>query len=150
MPKWSIIKVNIDAASATLGVQNLQKQISKADQDLEAKNVKMTTYFNYGMHLSNILVNQLAKTAEGTQYEAGMQALLAGVNIAQTELSIINLSQRAFANLADPATTALGVLQLSIAGAMQYTLVQQQLNKARLDAIQGSIKSFQTFREMYS
>jgi hypothetical protein len=130
-------------------VTALEAKVKGVNSEIEAGNVRATTYFHYAMHLTSMLVGQLSQIYEGTEMAGNIQALLEGVNIASTEAHIVFTGIKA-AEAFGVGNIAQGAFLLSIAGMMQVMLARQLQIKIEAESAKREAERAKNFFSQYT
>ncbi|WP_371805472.1 hypothetical protein [Candidatus Lokiarchaeum ossiferum] len=129
LSRYVNIKVGADTTSAVQDINSLNRDQKAVDKEIDSSRVKLAAYWSYGNQIANMLMTQLSKVSENAKYQAVIQTVQSGLQIAQSEVAIAQTvlqSQAAFATN-NPIS---GILLASIAMSMQVLQVQNMVNQA--------------------
>jgi hypothetical protein len=129
-------KLVLDTATATSQANAVDNKANQAIKKIETAKTRLSTYFEWGMHMANIWANYIARNMEGLEMAQRMQIIQQGLQIGSAEMSILLTTKRGISDIATgtPAGIAAGIFQLSLAASMQYILIDMQLQRRNMEA----------------
>lgn len=143
------IPINIDTTQANNQIAALNANLNKTAQATQQVQTSAMTYFNYAMHVTNIVMNLLGETARKSEYAMEYAAILNAIQIMQTEVSIGTTLAQASAAFASGNIIS-GTALTGTAGLMQGLLIQQQAQKAQIKQQQAYMASIKTLTDGWS
>lgn len=138
----------LDTSSADYGAQQLENKVTKIDKKIKDSNIKLMALWSYGNQIANMALQQAARIAEGSKYQAEIQRLIFGLQIGQTEVAIAQTIAQAMGRFAVQDYLGFALL-MSVAGGMQANLMmligmeaEARRNEEFASAIQAQIEAY--------
>ena len=126
-------------------MKKIQSGFDKVKDKLSENRLKLAAMWSYGNQIANMLLSQLSQSAQGTENQAQMQKIVAGLSLAQSEFAVMQTFLQASAAISSGNIVG-GTLMYQIALMMQSSLFTAQLNKANAD--RAALASQQIRRQM--
>jgi hypothetical protein len=148
----STIALNVED-NATKKMKEISEEGKQFNKDMDDKRVKLAALWAAGNQMATMLLNQLARASEGTKNQARIQAVLSGLQLAQSQYAVVQAQKQAFLALASQNYVQYGILQ-ALAIGMQSTVIQgvvQQQAALRAERVAEQYQSdVDTWRQSYN
>jgi len=141
-------KIILDSSDADNKIKGLDIKATKLDEGLEKTKQKLALIWSYGNQIATMLLNNISRAAEGAREQAKIQEILAGIQIAQQEVSIASTQLQAAAAFAS-GNILQGILLQSITIMMQTGLITAEMKRVETQRAQERAESLRTQMEAY-
>jgi hypothetical protein len=118
-------KLVLDTSTASSQANAVNNQATQAISKVENAKQRLSSYFEWGMHMANLWANYIARNMEGTEMGARMQILQEGLSIASAEMSVAMTVKRGISDIS-AGNVGAGIFQLGIAASMQIMIIDMQ------------------------
>lgn len=144
----AMVRIFADDSDAQQKTLTLEQRLKQFNQNLADNHIKLMTLWSYGNQITSMILRQLSVASKGTEAQASIQKIIAGLQIAQQEAAIISTIMQAGA--AAQAGSVFNAAMLSaIAVTMQMQIIQMQFNKIAAQKAEDLAEDLQRQIEAY-
>lgn len=141
-------KLVLDTAQASSAANAVDNKANQAIKKIETAKQRLSTYFEWGMHMANIWANYMARNMEGIEQSQRFMLMQQGIQIASAEMSVVMTTKRALSDIAAGNIYA-GTFQLALAASMQYMIIDMQIQRTQMEQQQRDIAQARAFFSAY-
>lgn len=148
MPRDITGKIIIDSSDADQKLADLDKQSNETNEKLEKTKQRLALLWSYGNQIATMLLTNISRAVEGSKQEAVIQEILAGLQIAQQEVSIATTELQAVAAFTS-GNILQGILLQSVTVLMQAGVIAAEINRAEAKRAQARAEQLRVQMEAY-
>lgn len=132
-----------------LKTSGVQKDVQTTNNQINKTSMSVHRLWSETMHISSLIMSNLARVTTNEQQLATIRDVQFGIQIAQTESSVVYAGYRAMLSFSEGNTWA-GIYQLGLASMLQIQAAELVILRENSKSIDQDLDSIADYMRMYS